>query len=157
MHVCYEAQMECMHAPLPYEDLREITIASRAVKCPPYPALSSFHTRFFISFLSSCRGDGMASPPPNGTSPQPPQETPPEQTQWFIVSWKLCEFFNFTKISPRMPSSSGAPPKLLTPLRPLWGSSQPTCKVSVLYIENCANALGQKDRQTDNSLYRYID
>ena len=35
--------------------------------------------------------------------------------------------------------------KFLTPLRPVPGSPQPTCKVSALYLENCANALIQTE------------
>ena len=52
----------------------------------------------------------------------------------------------------------GAPSKFLTLPRPAPGCPRPTCKVSALYLENCANALRQKDRQrqTDNPLYIYI-
>ena len=55
----------------------------------------------------------------------------------------------------------GAPPNFLTPPRPVPGRPRPTCKVSALYLENCANALRQtetdRQRQTDrdNPLYKY--
>ena len=45
-------------------------------------------------------------------------------------------------------------PQFLTPPRPVPGRPRPTCKVSALYLENCANASRQTetDRQ---SFYRY--
>ena len=62
-------------------------------------------------------------------------------------------------LNPPPPPPPGAPPKFLTPPRPVPGPPRPTCKVSALYLENCANALRQtetdRQRQTDNPLYRY--
>ena len=53
----------------------------------------------------------------------------------------------------------GAPSKFSTPPRPALGRPRPTCKVSALYLENCANALRQKDRQrqTDRQTILFID
>ena len=51
----------------------------------------------------------------------------------------------------------GAPPKFLTPPRPATGCFRPTCKVSALYLENCANALRQKDRDRDRQTILFID
>ena len=48
-----------------------------------------------------------------------------------------------------IPPTPGALVKLLMPPRPSPGRPRPTCKVSALYLENCANALRQKDRQTE--------
>ena len=42
-----------------------------------------------------------------------------------------------------------APRNFLTFPRPVPGRPRPTCKVSALYLENCANASRQTDRQTD--------
>ena len=42
---------------------------------------------------------------------------------------------------------------ILTPLRPRPGSPRPICEDSARYLENCANALRQTER--DNPLYRY--
>ena len=55
------------------------------------------------------------------------------------------------------PTHPGAPPQSLTPPRPAPGRPRPTCKVSALYLENCANALRQKDRQTDRQTILFID
>ena len=84
------------------------------------------------------------------------------------VSWKLCECIEtdrdrdrqtilFIDILAELPGVARAfttlkymyapppvyprvPPKFVTPLRPVPGSSQPICEVSALYLENCANA-----------------
>ena len=44
-------------------------------------------------------------------------------------------------------------PKIFTPPRPAPGRPRPTCKVSALYLENCANA--SRQTETDNPLHRY--
>ena len=63
----------------------------------------------------------------------------------------------FTTLKYYVYAHPGAPPKFLTSPRPAPGCPRPTCKVSALYLENCMNALRQRDRQrqTDNPLYRY--
>ena len=48
----------------------------------------------------------------------------------------------------------GAPPKFLTHPRPVPGRPRPTCKFSALYLENCANALRQTDRDRDRQTDR---
>ena len=67
--------------------------------------------------------------------------------------------FNFSQpvpTSPRRPPSPQEYPTILTLPRPAPGRPRPTCKVSALFFDNCANALRQKDRQTetDNPLHR---
>ena len=64
---------------------------------------------------------------------------------------------------PPAPPPPRAPTQFLTPPRPVPGRPRPTCKVSALYLENCASALRiwdrqrQRQRQTDRDvpLYRY--
>ena len=52
------------------------------------------------------------------------------------------------------PPPPGAPPKFVTPPRPAPGRPRPTCKVSALYLENCANASRQTDRDRDRERQR---
>ena len=62
-----------------------------------------------------------------------------------------------------LPPPPAALPQFLTLPRPVPGRPRPTCKVSALYLENCANALRQTetererqtDRDRDDPLYRY--
>ena len=46
------------------------------------------------------------------------------------------------------------PPNLLTHPRPVPGRPRPTCKVSALYLENCANALRQTETETETILFK---
>ena len=52
------------------------------------------------------------------------------------------------------PPSPGAPSNFVTPWQPRPCSPRPICEVSALYLENCANAFRQRQRQ---SLFLDID
>ena len=83
-----------------------------------------------------------APPPPPHSSPTPVSlPPPPPPTLVPHIRPLLC------------PSSHRSTPTILTLPRPVPGRSWPTCKVSALYLENCANAL----RQTETETILFID
>ena len=54
-------------------------------------------------------------------------------------------------VCPRPPRCT---PKFSTPPRPVLGRPRPTCKVSALYLENCANASRQTETETETETDR---
>ena len=76
--------------------------------------------------------------------PAPTALSPPAGAPHNLNISTACPFL----ISPR--PLAGAPLAILTPPRPVPGPPRPTCKVSALYLENCANASRQTetDKQT---------
>ena len=72
-------------------------------------------------------------------------------TSWVARAFTTSQLPHPRPLLPRAPSTF----TILTIPRPVSGCSRPTCKVSALYLKNCANALRQT--QTESILFVDID
>ena len=135
--------------------------------CPPPPPLP-VHPRCTPKFLTPPRPvPGRPRPtckvsalyPENSANASRQTETDNPLYRYAARAFTMLKYYVYHVCPPPppLPVHPRCTPKFLTPPRPVPGRPRPTCKVSALYLENCANASRQTETETDRQTILFID